>query len=229
MIDLASTTSDVLRSILVAVGASALTIVGGGFFTYRANRRNTRLADRASSPAAVALAAQTVESSDQEVLHDILKTAVRDIASQQELSVGRVRGALFQREGDGSLRILAGQTVGFDSPQEEEIRIQLGESGVGEAAAFGEPVITTFRSPTEESTIVDPANRALIDPNLRWIIAVPVAGQQPETQWVLSIDGLIEGRTQDELRQSVVRLLYYRELLELLLRAQAGRGQKRQR
>jgi len=218
---IATTTVDVLSAIGVAVAASAAATTVLSVARARDLRRNRMLlADVSAAHTVVARAAADVEERDTKILRDVIKTAIGEVAADQELPERYLRGAIFARQPDGALRILKDQHVGEDW-RDKDISIRLGESGVGEAFEKGRPVVTVFGSPHEESTIRDPAERALINTDLRWIIALRVSGGEDEPQWVLAVDGLVEARSQEQLHSSVARLLYYREILELLLRSRA--------
>ena len=224
MIILTTTTYDVLSAVAVAAVVSIVGTLALSALRLRDQRRNhALLAEVKATRAALLSAAEKSEERDIDVIHDVLENAVEEVSADQRLPVGLIRGAIFARQADESLRILKGQTVGFASSDETNIRIQIGESGAGQAAGSGRPVITLFDSALEDSTIRDAAERHRIDPSLRWIIALPVFGAGPEVLWVLTVDGLVERRTQAELRSSVGHLLYYREILSLLLRTHTER------
>jgi hypothetical protein len=230
MIVIASTVSNVLVAVGAAVAASVAVTAALGLITLRDERRNrVLLQDSKASASELEHAAAEAEKESRAVIHDVLESAVAEVAADQQLSSGLVRGALFAREPDGSLRIVEGQTVGFESREEARIRIQPGESGTGEAAKAGLPAVTVFRSVLDETTIEDPEERARIDPSLRWIISVPVLGGDHQAVWVLSVDGLVEPRTQEQLQSSVAHLLYYGRILELLLRAGSAIRSRRSR
>jgi hypothetical protein len=210
--------------IAVAVGTIAVGVASAGLagLGARQRRRVQSLAQASFDFEVMAGAALRANREQSELIHDVLRSAVEDVASDQELADGFVTGAIFAPAPDGSLEILEGQTVNLEGP-ESGLRVRPGETGVGEAIRASNPVVTVFRSPLEESTIQDPEQRGRINPALRWIIAVPILAEDDNPVWVLSIAGLVETRTADQLQSSVGHLLYYREFLELLLKGIAGK------
>jgi hypothetical protein len=219
---LATTQLDLLAAVGVGVAGvlvSSVVLVG---LRAGQQRRVQSLAEASVNFERMAMAAKEAEFQQSKLIHDVLESAVADVASDQQLPDGLVTGAIFTQEADQSLRILEGQAINLEAP-EFELRIRPGETGVGEAARTGSPVVAVFKSPLQESTIEDPEERARINPALRWIIAVPVVPEDHHALWVLSISGLVEPRTQEQLERSVGHLLYYREFLELLLKGIAGK------
>jgi hypothetical protein len=208
----------------VGVGLLAAGLASAGLAALRALQRR-RVQSLAKQPVdfdSMKDAAQQIAKDEPEILHDVLQSAVADLAADQQLADGLVTGAFFVPAPDGSFEILEGQTVNLEGP-DSELHIQPGETGVGEAIEEGKPVVTLFSSPLEESTIRDPEQRRLINPALRWIIALPILADDGRPVWVLSITGLVEPRTAEQLQSAVGHLLYYREFLELLLKRIAGK------
>jgi hypothetical protein len=212
---------DVLAA--VGVGVAGVGLASGGLAWLRARQRKRvqQLVSASVDFEAMANAASRAQREKPELIHEVLRSAVADVAADQRLADGLVTGAIFGAGPDGSLRILEGQTVNLNGT-EYAIEVWPGETGVGEAFQTGNPVVTVFRSPFEESTIQDPKQRELINPALRWIIAIPVVAGDHHALWVLSIAGLVDVRSPEQLQSSVGRLLYYREFLELLLKGIAG-------
>jgi hypothetical protein len=208
----------VLTALGVGLGAGVAAVAALLLISWFQRKRVIALAKTKVSDTDLSRAASEVAKDKSELLRKVVNSAIADVAADQNLPKDLVRGALFARSPGGSLRIPDGLAVNFRSHDEEVIAIRPGESGVGEAVSSGRPVITVFVSPGEDTTIQDETERARIDPDLRWIISLPIASPGEYAPWVLAIDGLTTARTQEQLRSSVGRLLYYVELLELLLR-----------
>lgn len=186
-------------------------------------RRIRTLAEFVPSGTQLDRAEQALAGGQNDLLRKLVESAVADVADDQGLAAGTVRGSIFAPDDQNVLRIPGRLAVNFGSPEEATIRIRPGESGVGEAYESGQPVITIFRSPGEDSTIADPEERAKVDPALRWIVSVPVIalrGERPRL--VLEVDGT-QQRTAEQLHSAVGRLLYYREVVELLLKERASK------
>ena len=191
-------------------GAVALT-AALGLLRLLQRWRVQRLARSAVEPEAVADAAVDAERDEAKLLNDVIHSAVVDVAGDQRLPEALVRGALLAYSEGGTPRILEGQAVNFDS-MADVAGVGSDDSGVGKAVQTRSPVVTVFKDPTGP----EPAQ-----PSVRWTIAVPVLGPEGRPLWVLRVDGLVEERTADQLRSSVGHLLYYREVLELLLKSLA--------
>jgi len=130
-----------------------------------------------------------------------------------------VRGAVFGLTGGGTIAIVDDLAVNFDKI-DEQTRLLSGESGVGEVVRSDTTVVTVFDDP-RSSSADEPGESEVIDPALRWTIALPIGLADGRPLWVLRVDGLVESRSEGQLESSVARLLYYRELLELLLKGLA--------
>ena len=213
---------DLVIAVLTGLGASVALSAVLGLRRLYDEKRNRSLMESRETPGAIKYAAAVAELEDSEVIHDVLESAVADVAADQQLPPAFVRGALFaQQQNDKSLRILAGQTVGFEDQDEALIEMQEGKTGVGEAAESAHPVITVFESPQIQTTIEAEKEREQINPALRWIISVPILESGGKPLWILTVEGLVESRTTEQLRSSVARLLYYQEILEMLVHARA--------
>jgi hypothetical protein len=213
---------DVLVAASVGLAAVGFASAGLAALSVRQRRRVQSLAQASFDFEAMTSAALQARRDESELIRDVLRSAVTDVAADQQLADGLVTGAIFAPAPDGSFRIMEGQSVNLEKPN-FELQVRPGETGVGEAIRTGKPVVTVFRAPLEESTIEDPEQRMRINPALRWIIAVPILAEAHRPLWVLSIAGLVEARSPEQLQSSAGHLLYYRELLELLLKGIAGK------
>ncbi len=166
------------------------------------------------------MAALETEKSQASLLSDVLQSAVSDVARDQELHERDVGGALCARSTDSSMRFVEGQTVNLD------LRAEAGAGGaaglVGHvcaaAAARGKPVVTVHEDSLEAD---DNEARSPSESEPRWAIAVPIFAADNCPIWVLYLEGRGERRDAEQLESSVGSLLYYREVLELLLKSKA--------
>jgi hypothetical protein len=210
--------------VAIALGAgllsSALAVIGLLLTRVRQRSHLKSLATATVDPAAMDQAAARAETEEQAFLREVLQGAVADVAADQRLAEGLVRGALYGLNEGQSVRVLEGETINFDPAEIERIDKGTGELGVSEVFKGGHPIVTVFGS-AEENSLEEQELGESLDPALRWRIAVPVFGSGQEPIWVMGLDGLVEGRTSEELRSSVSHLLYYREVLELFLKTLA--------
>jgi hypothetical protein len=215
---LATIATDVLTAVAVGIAAAGLVTAVLALLINRQRIRVTKLAHAHLEFNAVLEAAHSASEKQAELIREVLQSAVIDVADDQKLPQDLVSSAIFASPNDGPFEIVPGLAVNIEG-SESGRRAHPGDIGVGEAAQGGHPVITVFQSPFIGE---DPQQRERVDPELRWVIAVPIFGGEQKPVWVLSVAGFFEPRSEDQLRSSVGRLLYYRELLELFLKGVAG-------
>lgn len=208
----------VLSTIGVALAASALVSIGSLFLARTQQDRVLARGRATVDNEAMRAAVQSAQENRPAFVKDVLQTAVSDVAKDLELPDGLVRGVIFNLAADGSARIADELAVNFDGT-DAELELLANEMGVGELVRTRAPVVTVFDDLPADAQ--EPSKRQLINPALRWIIAVPIGTTHGDPLWVLSIDGLVESRSEPQLESAVARLLYYRELLELLLKGLA--------
>jgi hypothetical protein len=208
----------------IAVGAALLASalsVGGLLLTRTNEKRRLRLLAATSiGHDQIASAAAAAEADGHDFLREVLLGAVADVTADQKLETGRVRGALYKLGSAGSPQLLSDQAVNFDPSQVAVLKRRGSEPGVHEAFKSAGLVIVVFEP--EEMAGSKPEENP--DAGLRWRIAVPVLGSPEEPTWVLAVDGVIEGRSAEQLRSAASRLLYYREILELFLKTLAKKS-----
>jgi hypothetical protein len=213
---------DVLVAVGVGIATAAVAVVGIALTTAGQRSRVKQLSQASVTFDSLLDASHQVRDNESDLIKDALRTAVSDVAAEQHLGEGLVSGVMFAPSTGGALEIVPGLTVNLE---EQKAQLQAGsaEAGIEEAVQTGHPVITVFRSTIDQNPTEDAGKREPIDPDLRWVIAVPIASDAHEPLWVLRIAGIVEPRSEAQLRPSVGRLLYYRQLLELLLRRVAER------
>lgn len=209
---------DVLSTVGVALAASAVVSIGSLYLTRTQQGRVLSRGRATVGNDAMRAAVQSAQEDRSDFVKDVLQTAVADVAKDLELPDGLVRGAIFNLAADGSAQIADDLTVNFEGT-DSEIKLLTAEMGGVEVMRTRTPVVTVFEDPPPDAQ--RPTPRQLVNPALRWIIAVPIGTTDGDPLWVLSIDGLVESRSEAQLESAVARLLYYRELLELLLKGLA--------
>ncbi|MEA2579135.1 MAG: hypothetical protein QOE83_27 [Actinomycetota bacterium] len=211
--------TEVLLAIAIGAIVSVAASVAVALITVRQRRQIADLARASLSLEAVKLATSLAEGKDSGLIHQVLESAVADVAADQQLSMRLVRAALIANLPD-SPRVLKHQTVNFDQLPVELSRIQ--NDAALRAAESGKPVIS-LQSLQEESAAAEPVERGQIDPLPQWVISMPVGQAGGQDAWVMSVEGLVERRAADNLLSSVGRLLYYAEMLDLFRK---DRGKK---
>jgi hypothetical protein len=224
---LAATAGD----LIVAAGAGFLgvVVVSGGLalLSARQRLRVESLATASFTFEVMERAAQRAERENSELVHDVLQSAVADVAADQDLSDGVVAAAVFVAGRSGSLEPLEGPAFNLDRAS-VLLRMSSDETGVDQAIQGGHPVVTVFPSADEDATASETERRDWADSPLRWIISVPILAEDGRPVWVLSVAGLVEDRSPEDLQSSVGHLLYYGTFLELLLKRIAGKKDDRQ-
>lgn len=182
-------------------------------------RRMRHIADTALPRALIRSSTEAFVRENPAKVHSLLATAVEDVAREQDLPSTLVRAAVFRLDPDQRLRIVDGMTFQIRDLEERSIEIAPGEGAAGECFSTGEPRIVVFSDAMEDSTIGDEKEREKIDPDLKWIISVPIAGG-PATApiGVFNVDGLVLARKPELLARSIPTLLRWSEVLSIFLR-----------
>jgi hypothetical protein len=160
-----------------------------------------------------------------ESLQALLAEAANEVAVEQRVEESQVRAALFRKHGE-VLRIIPGLTWHLDEPEEQQIEIPPGEGSAGRAFEESRPNIAIYHDARNDTSLKDPHQRSRVDVNLKWIISVPILGQENQVLGVLNVDGLTTEKTEGSLEVSVKRVIYWAELAGLLLGA---KGDERMR
>jgi hypothetical protein len=149
-------------------------------------------------------AAAQIQERRGDLLIDILQTAAADVTKDQSLESERVRASLFGVSPSGKWEIVASS----NDSDEADRGFAFETKSVYEAATEGQTVVTSFGGDEDEVGSPD------------WTIALPVlAAEQPV--WILCVSGSRLSPGPIDLRSIASRLLYYREVLELLLKSNA--------
>lgn len=220
IIDAAIQLRDVLSAISFGLAAAGLAFAGLSVIALRQRRRVSRLAKAPVEVEHIQKAVLHAERKQSAVLQDVLESAIADVALDQKLSPRLVRGALYAASPSDGWRVV--QVVDSEyvsGAGSQSWGMQASGEGVSDAAAQRKPVVTICqRSEKNAPPVTDPDSSVS---ETRWTIAIPVLGADSEPVWVLSVEGAGEARDAQQLHSSVGRLVYYREILELLLKANA--------
>lgn len=197
-------------------GASAL---AGLVLALRRFREFDRVFALDLSPAVARAKTEVLAREQQRRVAELLRAAALDVASEQRTPAEFIRAAVFRMDTDGLLRIVPGFTFQMASPDELQIEIRPGEGGAGTSFASRQPCISILLNPVDDSTISQEKQRFRIDPDLRWIVSVPIfAGSRETPIGVLNVDGLSLQKDAEDLAQSIPTLIRWAELLSVFLR-----------
>ncbi len=98
----------------------------------------------------------------------------------------------------------------MDSPAERTIRMEIGRGSTGNAWARQRANLVVWKDGWGEDDIGNDEELKKVDPNLRWIISVPIfAGKEPAL--VLNIDGLEETPNRRLLTEGLCAMLRFGE------------------
>jgi len=154
-----------------------------------------------------------------ERIRQALDGARQDVAEVLGLSPELVRANIFEAV-DGHLALVADLTSNMSGrPQELTLTVEPGQGAVGTAYATGEPVLALGEAGWSGYLVgADQADKP--HPELRWILSMPVPTRSSteEPLFVLSVDGIRESRSPEELARALERLSYW----SLLILALAG-------
>jgi hypothetical protein len=220
IIPAASLIAEIFGALGVAVAAAAMVSTGMVVLAHRQRDHIFAIARADVDAIAMRLAAQRAQEDRSEIIKDMLRTAVGDVAKDQDLPDGLVRGAIFSWTNDRSITIVDDLAVNYEGDN-AYIQFLPGETDVGDVFSSHSPVVTVFDDSASEAAGQYAERRKVINTPVRWIIALPIGLADGDPLWALSVDGLVESRSEEQLESSVARLLYYRELLELLLKGLA--------
>lgn len=145
------------------------------------------------------------------ILLDLLSAATKNVADEQHLVESKVRAALFYKAGE-VLRIIPGVAWHMGNPAELEIEIGIGEGSAGKAFQTGQPNLAIYHRARSDTSISDRQQRSRVDPDLKWIISIPVLGPGNEVIGVLNVDGVTTERTPEQLEKSIGDVIHWAQL-----------------
>jgi hypothetical protein len=196
------------------IGIVPIIVVFWGYFGYTATRYR-RLQSRTDATLERTPPTMTeIPQHVQEQLHELLKAAANEVASQQQLTQSQVRAALLLPEGQ-SLRMTRSLTWNIDDPNELEIRIGPGQGSSGRAFQTGKSNVAIYHDAHADSSLPE-QERVRVDRNLKWIISTPILSGGDTAVGVLNVDGLT-GKTEEDLVKSAGSLAYWAQLAGLIL------------
>jgi hypothetical protein len=197
----------------IATGTVVLAGLAGLYYLYSSVMFN-RASDSALRNASAASPAASPD--EQGPLKELLRSAATDVAREQDLDQGQVRSALF-RLSDGFLQIVPGLTWNLDDPQERQIKISPGQGSAGHAFAAAQPNIAIYANARDDTSISDTTQRFRVDPELKWIISIPILDQDKSVLAILNVDGLRILKARTDLENSIGTMLHWAKLAGLLL------------
>lgn len=151
-----------------------------------------------------------------ETLLELLSKVAKDVAEKRHLPESRVRAAIFYKAGE-FLRIMPGVAWNMNDPAELQIEIGIGQGSAGRAFQTGQSSLAIYHRARSDSSIQDPEQRSRVDPDLKWIISIPILGSAKEVIGVLNVDGLKTELTREQLEASVGALIRWGQLAGYVL------------
>jgi len=166
-----------------------------------------------SAPKAPILAANQKQD-----IKTVLRKAAEEVADVLKIAPKLLRANLFAPDEHEHMRIVPGLSHNMHSVDELSISIPVGYGSTGRCFRSGKPNIAVFREDWGAARLADEELRKL-DPNLRWIISVPVSGATDEAQpiCVMNIDGLTELRDETELESALSHLYSWSYMISKIL------------
>lgn len=157
-----------------------------------------------------------------------LRGAASEISEDLHLPPRDVRANLFELMSSDKdrLKILPDMTVNMGNrPQELTVSMPVGQGSSGRAYSLKAPNIATFSDGWGESAIADGEELRKVDRDLRWIISVPVFGEDRSAAplMIMNVDGLHAARTESQLRQALTHLYNYSEQISEIIKPEQGR------
>jgi hypothetical protein len=147
--------------------------------------------------------AEGLSDQDTEAVLAALVSARNNVAARLQCDPGRCRANIFGENRLGRLQIINSLMVNMDRVTEWGISIPPGRGCTGIARATGQPKVLV--SPFDGDDALEPDDATRVDPNLQWIISVPIKIDE-SVKWVTSVDGKdarsrtqVEGAVQDVL------------------------------
>lgn len=148
----------------------------------------------------------------------VLRKAAEEVADVLKIAPKLLRANLFAPDEHERMRIVPGLSHNMHSPEELTISIPVGYGSTGRCFRSGKPNIAVFREDWGAARLADEELRKL-DPDLRWIISVPVNGATDEAQpiCVMNIDCLTELRNETELESALSHLYSWSFMISKIL------------
>jgi len=195
---------ELLDAAVFGFGTAFAVSIGLLLLSIRQGAKVRKLATTTLSRDRLQAAICRAEDEKLDLLRDVLHSAAADVAADQGLDEEQVRVGLFNALEDR-------WSVSPTDPQDatSPTGAEWEEWGLGEAENRGKPIITVGAVTGEPDALT------------HWSIALPIPGAEEEPAWIMHIEGSGTDPGPTALHSSAALLLYYREVLELLLKATA--------
>lgn len=145
--------------------------------------------------------ARGLDQADSRAVRGTLEGLRRDVARQLGVGEDRCRANVFgEITGARRLQIVDQLMANMDEVAEWDISIPVGKGASGIAWHTRSPKIVLFPPRGDED--LSPEEAARVDPDLKWIVSVPIA-IDGSVKWVVNVDGE-DARTREQL-EPVVR------------------------
>lgn len=216
---------------LIAMSVGVLTLfISGMMVLRRYNELSQGTAKptptpQASSPRSVGVS-QVVREQARKVLEEARTTAYEFLKTKNPgLALAQIRANIFFPEygesgkaNDYKLKIFPGLHINMDRPREREISFEPGQGATGNVFKSGQSRVTQRLGANEVQSggggwdlvfnITDEL-AAIIHPELKWIISMPLKGEDGKPIGVMNVDGLTHEFIVDVLYDCVGKLTMY--------------------
>jgi hypothetical protein len=152
--------------------------------------------------------AAELDGKQREILELALPALASEVANVVGVPTERVRANLFAKL-PGSDRLGMVQNLWFqmDYPPERTIQMDVGRGCAGLAFQSRNINRAIWKDGWGANDLVDNTELAKVNPDLRWILSVPIFGSaDPAPKLVLNVDGLHETPTQARLAEAIGHL-----------------------
>lgn len=151
-----------------------------------------------------AVPAKGLEEEDREEVRALLSDTRDAVAESLDTEKAASRANVIAENRLGRLQMIGDLRVNMDGAAEWGVSMRSGQGCAGVAWKTGKPHIAVH--PFEGDDGLEPTQAQLVDPDLRWIVSVPILDDDGRPKWVVNVDGK-EKRGREELADKAVSVV----------------------
>lgn len=151
-----------------------------------------------------AVPAKGLSDDDREAVRASLCNIRDAVAKAMNSDKAHCRANVIVENRLGRLQMVGDLRINMDSSAEWGVSMRPGQGCAGVAWKTREPHVAVY--PFEGIDGLEPNQAQLVDPDLRWIVSVPICGDEGKPKWVVNVDGKDE-RSREELKEKAVPVM----------------------
>ena len=131
--------------------------------------------------------AKGLSDDDREAVRALLSDIRDAVARSLDSDKARCRANVIAENRLGRLQMIGDLRINMDGAREWGVSMRSGQGCAGVAWEIREPHVAVY--PFEGTDGLESDQAQLVDPDLRWIISVPIIDNEGKPKWIVNVDG----------------------------------------